>query len=83
MKDCQDQADLWACLYGTVLIMFIVHEDLDEKWAAPWLGVLNCVKEEVSRAHSHSFLSTLHCECDEFRLLLVWLPSSASWNREL
>lgn len=39
MKDCQDQAGLWAYLYGTVLIMFIVREDLDEKWAAPVPGL--------------------------------------------
>lgn len=61
MKDCQDQAGLWAYLYGTVLIMFIVLEDLDEKWAAhfssPWLGVLNCGKEKVSRGSTQTFIS--------------------------
>lgn len=39
MEDCQDQANLWAYLYGTVLIMFIMREDLDEKWAAPIPGL--------------------------------------------
>lgn len=59
MKDCQDQASLWVYLYGTILIMFIVREDLDEKWAAPvpWLGVLNCVKEEASRGSTQTFIS--------------------------
>lgn len=48
VKDCPDQAVLWACLWGTVLIALTAmgRHSLKMHGTVPWLGALDSIQVE-------------------------------------